>query len=398
MDSLPSCRSPDPPTVSARAPTFARNSHAIARTLRRAACGVGLVALSSTFAWAGSDVILPPAFVTSTTVPANGDVNPYGIAFVPQGVPAWSTLKPGDVVVSNFNNSSNVQGTGTTIVKLTPGSNQATTFFQGSNLGLTTALTVLRNGFVLVGNVPTMVVGMKTVVEQGSLLVINPQGQLVTQLVSASLLNGPWDMTVIDRGQRVTAFVSNVLGGNVSRIDLLFDPINGVTMLQSSRVIASGYTTKPDPNALVLGPTGLAYDPNIDVLYVASTADNAVFAIQNAASTKGNPGPGRLIYFDIKHLRGPLALALAPNGHLVTANGDAVNPPPDSQHTSELVEFTVDGHFVAQMQVDMAVGAAFGIAFGLNSRGHLQFAAVDDNTNTATVWTLRLDNDDNNSQ
>ncbi|AWV04101.1 hypothetical protein DM992_24750 [Burkholderia sp. JP2-270] len=325
-------------------------------------------------------------------MPANGDLNPYGIAFVPRGVPTWSTLKPGDVVVSNFNAASNAQGTGTTIVKLSPGNTPAT-FFQGRNLGLTTALAVLRSGFVLAGNVPAP--DGKTVVAPGSLLVINPQGNLVTQLVSATLLDGPWDMTVIDRGQRVTAFVSNVLNGTVARIELAIGN-DGVTMLPSSHIIASGYVNRTDPNALVVGPTGLAYDPNVDVLYVASTGDNAVFAIQNAASTNRNGGVGRMIYFDTKHLHGPLALALAPNGHLVTANGDAVNA--DPQHPSEIVEFTVDGRFVAQMQVDIVPGAAFGLAFGRGSKGQSQFAAVNDNTNTATVWTLRLDNDNNNAQ
>ncbi|WP_321788673.1 hypothetical protein [Burkholderia pyrrocinia] len=391
MDPLPSCRSPAPPVFAAHPPTFARASHALARTLCRAACAAGLAALSSTFAWAGSsDIILPPSSVTASTVPANGDLNPYGIAFVPHGVPTWSTLKPGDVVVSNFNAASNLQGTGTTIVKLSPGNTPAT-FFHGSNLGLTTALAVLRSGFVLVGNVPTP--DGKTVVAPGSLLVINPAGNLVTQLVSATLLDGPWDMTVIDRGQRVTAFVSNVLNGTVARIELAIGN-DGVTMLPGSRIIASGYVNRTDPSALVVGPTGLAYDPNIDVLYVASTGDNAVFAIQNAASTNRNGGVGRMIYFDAKHLHGPLALALAPNGHLVTANGDAVNP--DPLQPSEIVEFTVDGHFVAQMQVDTAPGSAFGLAFGQGSKGQPQFAAVDDNTNTATVWTLRLDN--NNMQ
>jgi hypothetical protein len=37
-------------------------------------------------------------------------------------------------------------------------------------------------------------------------------------------------------------------------------------------------------------------------------------------------------------LRGPLALALAPNGDLITANGDAVNG--DPTQPSEIVEFT----------------------------------------------------------
>ncbi|MBB5458724.1 hypothetical protein HDG33_002367 [Paraburkholderia sp. Cpub6] len=64
---------------------------------------------------------------------------------------------------------------------------------------------------------------------------------------------------------------------------------------------------------------------------------------------------------------------------------------PDPKRSSEIVEFTVDGQFVAQMSVDPAPGSAFGLAFGLDSKRHLQFTAVDDATNTATVWTLHTD-------
>lgn len=378
----------DPPARAVHAPTIARLSHAVARALRQATFGAGILALSAASAWSGSDeAIIPPSSVIASTVPANGDLNPYGIAFVPGGVPPWSTLKPGDVVVSNFNGAANLQGTGTTIVKLVPGTgNTPLTFFQGSNLGLTTALAVLRSGFVLVGNLPTTDGTTNTLMPPGSLLVINPQGRLIATLTSKTLLDGPWDLTVIDHGRRVTAFVSNVLNGTVSRIELKIDD-DGATMLSNSLVIASGYTFRTDPAALVVGPTGLAYDRDRDVLYVASTGDNAVFAIQNAASTSRNGGVGRMIYSDSVHLHGPLALALAPNGHLVTANGDAVNP--DPQQPSEIVEFTVDGRFIAQMQVDSVPGAAFGLAFGRGSRGQSEFATVDDNTNSATIWTLR---------
>ncbi|WP_338019333.1 hypothetical protein [Paraburkholderia tagetis] len=319
-------------------------------------------------------------------MPANGDLNPYGIAFVPAGVPTWSTLKPGDIVVSNFNAKSNLQGTGTTIVKLVSGGTPLT-FFQGSHLGLTTALAVLNSGFVLVGNVPTT--NGKNVVGPGSLLIINPQGQLVMELKDKLLLDGPWDLTVIDAGQSVKVFVSDVLSGKVARIDLTIGP-NGATMLPSSTIVASGYLHRTDPAALVIGPTGLAYDPLHDVLYVASTGDNAVFAIYGAATANHDGGVGRMIYQDNVHLHGPLALALAPNGNLVTTNGDAINP--DPKQPSEIVEFTVNGQFVGQLSVDPVQGSAFGIAFGYssgsNGNRHLQFAAVDDDTNTATVWTL----------
>jgi hypothetical protein len=357
------------------------------RFVCRAACGTAFLALSlGTVCADAQPPILPPQSVTSSTVPANGDLNPYGIAFVPAGVPGWSTLKPGEVVVSNFNAKSNLQGTGTTIVRLVPNGNPVT-FFEGSHLGLTTALAVLKSGFVLVGNLPTA--HGKKVRGHGSLLVIDPRGRLVKELKDPNLLDGPWDLAVIDTGPFVQVFVSDVLSGKVARIDLAIEA-DGVTMLPSSAVIASGYLHRTDPAALVVGPTGLAYDARRDVLYVASTGDNMVFAVYGAAGANRDGGMGRLIYQDSAHLRGPLGLALAPNGNLFTANGDAVNA--DANQPSEIVEFTVNGEFVGQLSIDAVQGSAFGIAFGLDANRHLQFAAVDDDTNTAIVWTLPANN------
>src|SRR5215469_4701825 len=61
-----------------------------------------------------------PRIIVSSTIPGNGDLNPYGIAFVPNDFPAGGTIAPGDVLVSNFNANNNFQGTGTTIIKFTP--------------------------------------------------------------------------------------------------------------------------------------------------------------------------------------------------------------------------------------------------------------------------------------
>src|SRR6516165_9556997 len=102
----------------------------------------------------------------ASTVPTNGDVNPYGVAFVPANFPRGGTLNPGDILVSNFNNNQNLQGTGTTITRITPGG-QTSTFFQGPpGLGLTTALGILQKGYVIVGNLPTAD-GTPATVQQG---------------------------------------------------------------------------------------------------------------------------------------------------------------------------------------------------------------------------------------
>src|SRR5258708_23902275 len=53
----------------------------------------------------------------SSTVPANGDVNPYGLVRVSRGL---GNLREGHYLVSNFNASTTLQGTGTTIVSVSP--------------------------------------------------------------------------------------------------------------------------------------------------------------------------------------------------------------------------------------------------------------------------------------
>jgi uncharacterized protein (TIGR03118 family) len=320
---------------------------------------------------------------TVPTVPANGDQNPYGVAFVPQDFPSGGTLQPDDILVSNFNNSDNVQGTGSTIVRITPDGQQSV-FFQGApGLGLTTALGVLKSGFVIVGSVPATADGT---VQQGSLLILDSSGNVVSQLSDSALLNGPWDLAVNDLGDRAQVFVSNVLSGSVTRLDLRI-PNGGTPIVESETQIASGYAHRPDENALVVGPTGLAFDPVRDILYVASTADNEIFGIPNAAVSQRDHGKGFVAVRDRAHLHGPLGLVLAPNGDLIVANGDAVNQDPNQ--LNELVEFTPTGRFVGQFQIDNGpAGGAFGLAVS-SAGGRLRFAAVDDNTNTLQIWTFR---------
>jgi hypothetical protein len=323
-----------------------------------------------------------PRLQTTPTVPPNGDVNPYGVAFVPQGFPTGGMLNPGDILVSNFNNSTNTQGTGTTIVRITPSGTQSV-FFQGpAGLGLTTALGVLKTGFVIVGNVPNN----NGTVEPGSLLIINARGQLVKQLINPTLLDGPWDLTINDQGNSAQVFVSDVLSGAVTRVNLRI-PASGPPVVLSETQIATGYAHRPDPNALVVGPTGLAFDPKKNVLYVASTGDNAIFAIPNALQAQDDFGMGMLVYQDNGRLHGPLGLVLAPNGDLITTNGDAVNP--DPAQVNEMVEFTPTGQFVGQMPVGTSTnpGGAFGIAL-FASGSTIRFAAVDDNLNALDVWTF----------
>jgi hypothetical protein len=375
------------------------------RNLKRLA-GAGLVLAAVGFmsaqpALAGKSVE-PFIPVQTGTVATNGDVNPYGVAFVPKGFPKGGKIATGDILVSNFNAAAPAgQGTGTTIVSVTPDGAQ-TTFFQGTApLGLTTALNVLKNGVVIVGNVPASSMGTP---EQGSLIVLDKNGNQLngSPLVDSTFLDGPWDSTIVDNSQgdnsqgdnsqggnsqgrnSAIVFVSCVNNGTVTRLELTFS--GGAVAIKSKVTIANGYMHENSSTAFVLGPTGLAFDGKSSTLYVASTDDNAIYAVPNAVKAMSPVVKGKLISHDLVHLHGPLGLALAPNGDLISSQGDAVNPDPTQQ--SEIVEFTKSGKFVTEFAVDSTIGAAFGIAVDGPGEGAVNFAAVNDTLNTVIVYDL----------
>lgn len=328
-----------------------------------------------------------PRLVNTSTIPSNGDVNPYGVAFVPQGFPAGGLIAAGDVLIANFNASSNLQGTGTTLVQFSPSGpiavpGEATVFFSSKLTGLSTALGALQGGFVLVGNVPTTDGTFKTI-GPGAIQVIDRHGALVATWTDKTYLDGPWDLALDDHGSTAHVFVSNVLNGTVSRLDLGVDA-NGVTLLRKT-TIADGYRHVPNAAAVVLGPTGLAYDSHSDTLFVAATANNTIYAIPYAAQRTNAAHRGTEVFSD-SHLRGPLALRFAPNGDLLTANGDAVNS--DPLHPSEIVEFTKWGQFVREYNVDASQGGAFGIDTVLWGSTDFNYAVIDDVTNSLSVYWL----------
>ena len=145
---------------------------------------------------AAQDPFLPAPVRAVSTVPGNGDVNPYGVAFVPPGFPTGGAINPGDILVSNFNNSSNLQGTGTTIVDVPPTQPVFQYFGGTAPLGLSTALNVLTRGFVLVGNFPSTD-GTCQHSSAGSILVIDKNGNLISSITSP-MIQGPWDSALFD--------------------------------------------------------------------------------------------------------------------------------------------------------------------------------------------------------
>lgn len=322
----------------------------------------------------------------ASTVPKNGDVNPYGVAVVPHGA---GELRGGHVLVSNFNNARNLQGTGTTIVQVSPGDGSVKLFAQinadqlpgpcPGGVGLTTALAVLQSGWVIVGSLPTTD-GTSATAEAGCLLVLNSSGRVVETLSGAEI-NGPWDMTAMDMGSTAVLFVANVLNGTVAaspgtvtngtvlRI-VLSIPDDDIPTEVSRTIIGSGFAERTDPMALVIGPTGLGLGAD-GSLYVADTLASRLAAIPDAATRTTSAGTGITISGG-GALNGPLGLAIAPDGHILTVNANDGN----------MVETTPEGTQVAVKAVDVTGtggGTLFGLAIQPNLRG---VYLVNDGNNT----------------
>lgn len=331
----------------------------------------------------------------SSTIPSNGDVNPYGVAIVPT---TMGSLTAGNILVSNFNNGQNLQGTGTTIVQISP-SGKFSLFAQidanhlpGScpgGIGLTTALVALKTGWVIVGSLPTTD-GTSATAQAGCLLVLDSKGN-VAETFFGSLINGPWDMTAADGGSKVSLFVSNVLNGTVAgngnivdegtvtRLDLTVAK-GSMPSLQSITVIGSGFAERTDPAALVIGPTGVGlsgHDGNDDgqILYVADSLNNRIAAIENPLTRTSSAGTGRTVSKG-GALNDPLGMTVAPGGNVVTVNGN----------DGFAVETTPDGNQIFKVLLDNqgnppGAGALFGLAIVNNK---LYF--VDDIENALNLF------------
>ena len=93
------------------------------------------------------------ALQTLTTVPANGDLNPYGVAFVPQGFKVRRVAPARGRPGLELQQQRQPAGDRLDHRRITPDGGESV-FFQDRASGLTTALGVLKSGFVIVGNLP----------------------------------------------------------------------------------------------------------------------------------------------------------------------------------------------------------------------------------------------------
>jgi hypothetical protein len=323
----------------------------------------------------------------ASTVPRNGDVNPYGIAVVRH---SDGRLRRGGVLISNFNAKSNLQGTGSTIVEITPGGHRllfariTRSMLPGrcpGGVGLSTALVVLNGGWVVVGSTPSTN-GQASTSKAGCLIVLDDHGR-VRETISGHGINGPWDATAISRRQSADVFVTNVLNGTVAghgsvvhkgtviRLTLAFRGARPPRLVSSTR-IASGFAEQTSSTAFVVGPTGVGLGRG-GTLYVADTVTSSIHAIADAAGRRFSAGTGRTVTAG-GALSAPLGLAIAPEGDILTVNGG----------NGKIVETTPGGAQVATRLLDSSgsppgSGALFGLAIAPRGSGVYY---VDDAVNT----------------
>jgi hypothetical protein len=332
----------------------------------------------------------------ASTVPDNGDLNPYAVFVAPV---SSGMIKKGDVIVDNFNNVSNLQGTGGTILVVDP-STRATKLFAKlpqnlpqcpGGVGLTTAMAMLSSGWVIVGSAPSTD-GTTATKGPGCLLVFDANGKLVT-VWSGGQINDPWgNMAVVDNGDKATLFVSMagydlpgpdkvdpatgqgviVRKATILRIQLSIPP-GSPPKVTGRAVIASGFGEQAIKDVFLIGPTGLALIGS--TLYASDAVGNRIVAIPDALTRTSTAGTGRVVTQGGKMDR-PLALIATPEGHLITSNaknGEIVEVDPVSGR--QLAAQWVDAN---QAQSPPGNGDLFGLALAPDGSGVYY---VEDDTN-----------------
>lgn len=338
----------------------------------------------------------------TTTVTPNGDLNPYAIVVAPV---SSGLIQKDDVLVDNFNDISNLQGTGTTILDYNPVTKKTSVIAKlpkhlaqcEGGVGLTTAMTMLKSGWIIVGSTPSADGTTKTK-GSGCMIVLDSNGKMAS-VISSPYINDPWgNMAVIDNGKTATLFVSNagfdvpgpqvkdpqtgfpvtVSKQTVLRIELAI-PEGKPPVFKSQTVIADGLDARANRDTFLVGPTGLALGKDGTTLYVSDAVSNQIVAIPDATTRTTSAGRGREVTKG-GLLQRPLAMCTTPQGHLLVTNavnGQVVEIDPVAG--KQIYAQWIDAD---QAQSPPGNGDLFGIAMKPDGTG---FYYVEDDMNTLVV-------------
>ncbi|HEX3665829.1 MAG TPA: hypothetical protein VHU23_11415 [Rhizomicrobium sp.] len=374
----------------------------VARRLAKTAALLVLVAGPAMADGGFLETVRRHAMLTST-ISDNGDLNPYAVIVAPV---AAGPIQKGDVLIDNFNNVSNLQGTGTTIVDFNPATKSTKVIANLSSqakrcpggVGLTTAMTMLQSGWIIVGSTPS-IDGTTRTKGDGCLFVLDANGR-VADVWSGPDINGPWgNISAVDKGNSATLFISmagkgvpgpeirdpatgypmTVHNATVVRFDLSI-PEGKPPTVDRRTVIADGFGQRSDRDSFMIGPTGLALSAD-GTLYVSDGLGNRIVAIDDAANRTTSAGQGRTVTQD-GLLRRPLALTFTASGHLVTCNAKngqvvEIDPKTGKQLYAQWVDTDA-------AQSPPGNGDLFGLAMASDGRS---FYYVEDDMNTLMEGT-----------
>jgi hypothetical protein len=334
----------------------------------------------------------------TSSVTDNGDLNPYAVVVAPVSA---GKIQKDDVLVDNFNNISNLQGTGTSIVLYRPSTRQTLQFARlpqtlpqcPGGVGLTTAMAMLKTGWVIVGSTPSTD-GTTATKGDGCLIVLDPEGRPVVAWSGAHIVD-PWgNMAVKDDGDHATLFISMAGEGlpgpkvidpgtklpvvikkaSVLRVRLKV-PEGKPPEIVEETVVGDGFSQRADLDNFLLGPTGEALGPD-GTLYVTDGLDNLIVAIPDALTRTDSAGTGRTVTQG-GLLSWPLAMVMTPQGHLLACNGKdgrvvEIDPVAGKQVYAQWINND-------QAQSPPGNGDLFGLALTPDGRG---FYYVMDDVNT----------------
>jgi len=339
-----------------------------------------------------------------STIPDSGDLNPYAVIVAPVSA---GRIQKDDVLITNFNGLTNLQGTGTTIVDYNPANKRLTTFARvpqhlpqcPGGIGLSTALVMLKSGWVIVGSAPSTD-GTTRTLGAGCMLVFDSNGQLAATWANDKI-RCPWgNMAWVDNGSTATLFVSmagfdvpplqvrdpatgypvTVNKGTVLRIKLSI-PEGKPPVVTEETVVANGFGQRADRDVFLIGPTGLVVAADGTTLYASDALGNQIVAIEDATTRTTSAGLGRTVSKD-GLLRRPLAMTMAPNGNLLALNAKngqvvEINPLTGEQLGAQWIDNN-------PAQSPPGNGDLFGLAIKPDGRG---FYYVQDDVNTLVEAT-----------
>ena len=344
--------------------------------------------------------------------PINGDTNPYGLAITPasynglDGSGNMAVLRPGDLIISDFSDKTGAN-VGTSLLRYTPSTNTIVHYYAEAIGSGPVAVAISGKGSTWISNYQPHYTNTAdgTTSGDGNVVVITADGTDFTApdgIVDnnsgatfnppSNMFAGPWGQAFGQKAGSTTPyfFIANVDKnmGWVQREAFKAPAFNKLTATTIG-VLPTG-SNAFDPT----GPQGMVYDPNTDILYVASTADSAIWAMPNATTSAGLSSPMVVVYQGAP-LNAPLGITLNPiNGDLIVANQldnnlVEVSPTPQVQGSTYAFSSKLVGtKLVDTMSVNATLGtgsALFGLVATQDSAGNLMVYFVDANTNSLNL-------------